>query len=67
MFSRMIDLIRHPSADEMATREMEECRRDLLNAERNRDYYAKMAEFNKVRMTQLAKAIREPEEGRGAT
>lgn len=59
--NRLIDLWRTPSADELAQREMEECRRDLLNAERMRDYYAKMAEFNKVRITQLSKTIREPE------
>lgn len=61
MYTKLIDLYRHPSAEVLAQREMEECRRDLLHAERMRDYYAKMAEFNKVRITQLTRAIREPE------
>lgn len=61
MFEKIMTLYRPPSAEVLAQREMEECRRDLLSAERMRDYYAKMAEFNKVRIIQLTKTIREPE------
>lgn len=61
MFQKIIGMYRQPSAEVLAQREMEECKRDLLSAERMRDYYAKMAEFNKVRLSQLTKTIREPE------
>lgn len=48
-----------PSAEELATREYETCRRELLSAERNRDYHTKMVEFYLTRLTNLSHKARE--------
>lgn len=53
MIQDIIQTFRKPSADVMAQRELEENQRELLNSQRNRDYYAKLAEFYEVRIKTL--------------
>lgn len=62
MFSKHF---RKPSADELAQRELDDARRDLLEMQRKRDYYQKMSEFCLLRIDrvrqQLKEAAREPQ------
>lgn len=57
----LIDAFRKPSAEMLAQRELDDCKRDLLDAQRMRDYYMKIAEFQEVRINRLTQMLRNPE------
>lgn len=57
MMRQLIDSFRQPSAEELAQREIEECKRDLLRAGRMRDYYTLVADFNKLRIKTLNEVL----------
>lgn len=50
---------RKPSADELAQRELDDARRDLLEMQRKRDYYQKMSEFCLVRIDRVRQQLKE--------
>lgn len=58
----LIDAFRKPSAEVLAARELDDCKRDLLEAQRMRDYYMKIAEFQEVRINRLTQMLRSPEQ-----
>ena len=56
MFARYF---RKPSADELAQRELDDARRDLLEMQRKRDYYQKMSEFCMIRIDRVRQQLKE--------
>lgn len=61
MFREIMETLRPPSAEVLAQRELESSRRGLLEAQRNRDFYSKMAEFYAVRIDRLTTQLKECE------
>jgi hypothetical protein len=56
MFSKYF---RKPSTEELAQRELDDCRRELLDMQRKRDYYQKMSEFCILRIDKLRQQLKE--------
>ena len=52
-------LFTKPSADELAQRELDDARRDLLEMQRKRDYYQKMSEFCMIRIDRVRQQLKE--------
>jgi hypothetical protein len=48
-----------PSPESIALRELEESRRELLNAQTSQEYAAKMAEFHKGKIKRLTLFLKE--------
>lgn len=48
-----------PSPESMALRELEESRRELLSAQTNQEYSAKMAEFYNGKIKRLTKYLKD--------
>lgn len=53
----IINLYRKPSANELAQRELEESRRQLLESQRNSAYFEKLAQFYEQRIIKLRKQL----------
>lgn len=53
MITTFTQPFRKPDADELAQRELEDSRRELMVAQRMRDYYIKMVEFHEMRVASL--------------
>ena len=51
-----------PTAEELAQRELDDAKRDLLEMQRKRDYYQKMSEFCLTRIGALNKQLKEAHE-----
>lgn len=47
-----------PSAETIALRELEESRRELLNAQSNQEYSAKMAEYHQGKIKRLTSFLK---------
>jgi hypothetical protein len=62
LFGWMIELFRKPPAQQLARRELAESRRNLLQAQRMRDYYAAMCTFETKRIASLSDALQKDEE-----
>lgn len=56
------DYIRPPSAEELAQRELDSDKRQLLEAQRNRDYFTKMVEFYDMRVRTLTSQLKKAAE-----
>jgi hypothetical protein len=59
MLSTIINMMRKPTANVLAARELDDARRDLLQAQRHRDYYQKLAEFHALRIDRLRNQLRD--------
>ena len=57
-----VNAFRKPSAEMVAQIELDDCKRGLLEAQRMRDYYMKIAEFHEVRINRLTQMLRSPEQ-----
>lgn len=57
MIERLAALWRMPSAEELAARELESARRNLLEAQRHAEYYALMVTFERQRIARLSKQL----------
>lgn len=53
----MLHLFRKQSAETIARSELDEAQRGLIEAQRMRDYYTKIAEFHEVRIRSLSKSL----------
>jgi len=57
MLRDIIETFRKPSATTLAYRELEEAQRNLLECQKQRDYYAKLSEFSEIRITRLKRML----------
>lgn len=57
--SRVLSLWREPSAEQLAARELEAARRNLIEAHRHAEYYALMVTFERQRIARLSKTLKE--------
>jgi hypothetical protein len=59
MFQLIERFNRKPSADELAQRELDDMRRELLEMQRKRDYYQKMSEFCLLRIDKIRTQLKD--------
>jgi hypothetical protein len=62
MFKFIERFNRKPSADELAQRELDDMRRELLEMQRKRDYYQKMSEFCMIRIEKVRQQLKDTDE-----
>ncbi len=58
MFRDLIEMIRTPSAEVLAQRELDDARRRLLEAQAGQEYAAAMVQYHKARIARLDHFLR---------
>jgi hypothetical protein len=58
MFDKLIEMFRAPSAEILATRELEQAQRSLLEAHTSQEYAKRMSEYHNDRIKRLTAYLR---------
>jgi len=62
IINRLKAMYAPPTAETMALRELEQSRRDLLDAQTQQEYSTKMVEFHKIKIKRLSAFLKGMEE-----
>lgn len=62
MIKNFLEHFHPPSAEELAQRELDDDKRSLLEAQRQRDYFTKMVEFYDMRVRTLTSQLKKAAE-----
>lgn len=54
MVKELIETFRKPSAEQLAQRELEEAKRELLKAQTHQEFYKRVADYNEDRVRRLS-------------
>jgi hypothetical protein len=55
MFKKLFQSFNVPTAEQLARKELEQAKRELLSAQSNAEYYTRMVDYNIARIKRLQK------------